>query len=223
MQLYFSEAPGAWERHLQRQHNNPLFAHCEAVTQTAVNDAQRKDEGERVAFATSFNDLLEKAVALQPQEESDVILKLKSDIDKLYEDCAGLGGDFAAQKEGLKKLNELIMQAIWKSADHNEQAQSELEKETVARKMHFALLEYPLIAHLLRPESPISQMDLVPTLLTEEENSVRAAMSMFDREHQQVLCDGARTLLNALRQQGEALPDAWARLRMMEQPLTQPN
>jgi hypothetical protein len=215
--LYFSSAPGCWERHLQRKTNNPLFLNCDTPTQNEVNDAQRQDETERMTFMQMFQTLLEETVALKPQEETEVILSLKQRTDALYEECACLGGDFQAQKEALKKLNALIMNAIQKEATDNDKLVEELDNEVLARQLHFALLEHPVIAHLLRPETPINEMDIIPTLLTENETAVQAAMGMFDREHQQLLCNKARILLETVQQQGLNLPDAEIRLAIMEQ------
>jgi len=63
----------------------------------------------------------------------------------------------------------------------------------------------------------------VPTLLSEEEVSLRAAMSLFSPEQQQILCDAAKKLLTSLKNNGYDLPVAWMRLRVMEQPLYRPN
>jgi hypothetical protein len=58
----------------------------------------------------------------------------------------------------------------------------------------------------------------VPTLLTEEEAPLRAAMRLFDQQQQQFLCQEARKLLTQLQIKGHSLPEAWLRLSAMEQP-----
>ncbi len=217
-ELYFSAKPGCWERHLQRKYQYPaLFPEAEHLSQTAVNAAQRQDEGERIAFTQDFNELLEKVIHLKAQEDSEVILELKDRIDRLYEHCSGLGGDYMAEKAGLKKLNGLIMNAIRSTATLDEQAMAELDKESQARDTHFHLLEYPLIAHLLRPDTPVTQEEIVPTLLCEEEGALRAAMSIFDAEHQQLLRDMAQQFIAERAVEGADMKLAKIRLAMMEQ------
>jgi len=218
MTITFSSHPGCRERHLQRRYNNPLFSHyAHEVTQKEAETAQQHDEEERQAFATTFREVLQDMSHLEPKVEIDTILKLKEKIDGLYEKCAGLGGgNLAGEKEALKKLNELIMQSLYSAAQGSPFVE-ELKKEETAREMHFSLLEYSFIAHLLHPDSPIEQNDIVPTLLTEEEKPLQAAMTLFAPEQQKILCDEAKRLLTNLKEQGYHLPIAWSRLETMEQ------
>ena len=73
-------------------------------------------------------------------------------------------------------------------------AQAELDDEEQARAIHFRLLEQPLVADLLHPQSLIGPDDLLPTLLTAAPSELTAALEVFDA-HQVV----------ALVQQGHAL------------------
>lgn len=225
MELQFSTYPGCWERHLQRQYNNPLFLHRlhHPMTQEDIEMARRRDEEERRAFQKAFEELLQAVSTLQAQVEAKIVLHLKNKIDSLYEQCAGLGGNFITQKQGLRQLYNLIMQAIWASGIKDPQTILDLEKEVADHQMHLTLLERPLVAHLLHPKSPIVEEDIIPTLLTEDETSLRAAMSLFNPQQQQILCQEARKLLTQLKQRGYSLPTAWVRLDMMEQPLYRPH
>jgi len=224
MEIRFSNRPGCWECQLRRKYKNPLFLEDdEEITQAAVDKAHQKDKKERIDFQRDFYALLEEASQLKSQVDSEIILNLKDRVDRLYEKCAGLGGDFSAEKKGLHKLSELIMQAILSSGIQDAKIVDNLQKEMVAREIHFSLLEHPIIAHLLHPESPIKEEEIVPTLLTEEEVSLRAAMSLFSPEQQKILCNAAEQLLTHLKSNGYDLPIAWMRLRVMEQPLYRPN
>ncbi len=228
MSLRFSKAPGCWERHLQRQYNNPLFTQiAQPLTQEAVNHARQQDEQERQQFQQAFQALLTDVASLASQVEAAIIFKMQDRIDVLYEQCAALGGDFSDAKRGLRELNNIIMQVIKSSAEITDASKAEtldaLISKDQARQLHFNLLEYPLIAHLLHPSSPIKPEELVPTLLSEDEASLRAAMSLLDLEKQKILCDEARALLTYLKLKGNLLDNAWERLAMMEQPLYRPN
>ncbi len=217
--LSFSAHPGCWERYLQRKCLNPaLFPEAEELCQADVDEAQRQDDSERQQFTVDFNQLLERVVHLQSKEESEVILELKARIDRLYEQCSGLGGDYMAEKAGLKKLNGLIMNAIRSTATLDEHAMQELAKETQARDTHFHLLEHALIAHLLRPDTPIAKEDIVPTLLSEEEGTLRAAMSIFDEEHRQLLREMATQFIEEREAQGADMLMPKIRLAIMSQP-----
>ena len=73
------------------------------------------------------------------------------------------------------------------------------------------------MAHLLHPKSPIPQDEIVPTLLTEDETSLRAAMSLFAIPQRQILYQEAKQLLTRLKGEGYLLPIAWKRLEVLEQ------
>lgn len=220
MTLNFSQHPGCRERHLQRQYNNPLFFHNTVeITQIDIEAARRQDQTETIAFQKDFQALLEEVAALQTQVSADKILNLHTKIDRLYEQGASLGGDYQIQQQGLLNLSQLITQAILESGITDPAMLAELEKQQRARQAHFSLLEHSLIADLLHPQSPITEAALLPTLLSETETSLQAAMNLFESEQRQRLCQEARQLLTQLQTEGHALPAAWNQLAIMEQSL----
>lgn len=217
MKLSFSTQPGCWERHLQRQYDNPLFQHmAREITPDLIAAAQHRDEQERQSFQQNFHSLLSDVSCLAAQVEAEIMFKLQDRIDALYEQCAGLGGDFMAEKQGLRNLNEIIMQAIKASSRDKPEALAPLLEKDASRQRHFNLLNYPVIAHLLHPETPILVSDIVPTLLSEEAEAMKTAMSLFSTEQQRVLIQEGQRLLSELQQQGYTLPHAWQQLAVME-------
>lgn len=215
MKPQFSPRPGAHERQLVRCADNPLFpAKRRQVIQIEVTQAQRRDAEEASAFQTDFHTLLQRAIELDPQADSDVILALKEDLDHAYERCCGLGGDRREVKAALRKLLEPVMQAVRRGAANDPAALANLREEELARAAHFQLLELPFIADILRPDSPIGPDELIPSLLSESTESVAAALELFDTDHLIVLCRDARALLESLPQSG--LESAWERLAQME-------
>lgn len=178
-----------------RKHNNPLFPESEReVTDQSLLEAQRLDHEELSDFITGFRTLVHKAVKLQPNEKSEVILQMKEDLDKAYEQAAGLADDQSETKEAIKKLSALIMNAVRTGAGTDQTALQELDQEEQARSSHFELLEHPLVADLLNPDSPVAEADLMPTLLSAPEEELTAALALFDNDQLVLLC-----------QQGEAL------------------
>ncbi|MBI5042081.1 MAG: hypothetical protein HZB57_13045 [Gammaproteobacteria bacterium] len=217
MKPQFSTHPGAQERQLIRCADNPLFpTKRRQVIQIEVTQAQRRDAEEAQAFQADFRALLKRAIELDPQADSDVILKLKEDLDHTYERCCGLGGDQREIKTALRKLLEHTMQAVWRGAANDPAAQANLREEELAREAHFQLLELPFIADLIRPDSPIGPDELVPSLLSESAASVAAALELFDADHRVVLCRDARALLEALPPSVADLTTAWTRLTQLE-------
>jgi hypothetical protein len=215
MNSMFGSLPGARERQLKRKYNNPLFGE-QSISLLDIQQAQQQDAEEVDAFLSAFRELVQKSVELEPNAEADVILKIKEQLDKSYEQCSGLAGDQSEIKTMLKRLVAAIMQAMWKGIGHDAQAHSKLEKEEQARAQHFELLEHQLVADLLRPDSSIGENDLVPTLLSETADSVQIAMQLFMPEQQIVLCNMARELLQKLDEKDQKVVDAKCRLVEME-------
>lgn len=195
MSLLFSKHPGCQESHLKRLYHNALLQPETPITQEMVNIAHQEDLDELASFKDAFVSLVNQAVELKPNTDSDVILKLKEDLDKLYEQCAGLTGNTQDYKKGLQKLTKVVMQAIWTGAGDDTTAQSELSQEEAARAQHYELLEIPLVSHLLRPDSPILPEQLVAILLGEDVEQVQQILTLFDHEHLVDMKTQAETLL----------------------------
>lgn len=217
MPIAFSERPGRHERHLRRKTGNPLFGQgAGACTDTVLMEAQRRDHEELVAFMARLRELVQRAVDLSPTEESQTVLDLKTGLDRAYEEASGLADDQAGNKEAIRQLLAVIMATIRSAAGADGTAQHELDGEEEARRMHFQLLEYPLVADLLHPQSLIQPDELAPTLLTAGMDELTAALSLFDAEHLVLLCRDARQLVAGCGRLPDAFLEVPARLATME-------
>ncbi len=215
MRVPFSELPGRHERHYRRKIGNPLFADGE----TEANDedlleAQRLDHQELLDFLGELRERVQRAVDLQPNEDTQVVLDLKSDLDRLYESACGLADDQSGNKLAIRQLLAVIMKTVWQAAANDSLAETELEQEEQARAAHFELLEQPLLADLLHPQSVIGPEELLPTLLSETEPAVRAALTLFEAEQLALLCADGQALLQRLA--GAVSAEARRRLRQLE-------
>ena len=78
------------------------------------------------------------------------------------------------------------------------------------------------------PESPVAADELIPSLLSEAEQSLAATLTLFDEQQMAALCHDARVFL-AQQDPERRLADAWARLQLIEdhyrrlQPSAPPN
>jgi hypothetical protein len=197
MSLTFLDHPGAQERHCQRQYKNPLFTvEVRELTEQQLNVARHTDEQEQQQFFQLFHQLLNRVAELKPNEKSEVMLELKAELEQCYEQCCGLTGEHPSELAALVKLVDVIMLSIRQGATGDAEAEHNLNEEELARKTHFQLLQYPLIVDLLRPNSPIVHDQLVATLLTESEEAIEAAFQLFDKAHQQLICQQVEHLLN---------------------------
>lgn len=216
--LPFNARPGAHERHLRRALDNPLFPpqRRKASPQDVLRE-QRRDYEELMDFVQRFEDLVREAAELPPNAEADVVLDLKERLDKAYEEASGLGGDIAHIREALVKLIGVTMNAVRRAAgDDDPTALEKLDMEEQARALHFELLRHPLIADLLRPDDLIPPEDLVPTLLSEDEAAVAAAIRILEPEQLALIVRDAEALLDKVEKRGEAVPEtARARLEQL--------
>jgi hypothetical protein len=216
MTLNYNQRPGCRERDLQRRHDNPLFPEAlRHVDASLLQAAQREDAEEAAAFADAFRALFEKAANLEANVQSDVILELKQRADQLYEQATGLVGNNSQAQQALLKLIDALMGAVRAGAGDDPQALSEIEQETEARRMHMALLEYPLIADLLRPDSPVDADSLASVLLSSEAEELGLALQLLDTEQLLYLHANAKALLESCRKEGHELPAAWQRLQQI--------
>jgi hypothetical protein len=216
----FSTLPGRHERHYQRKLDNPLFAaSMVAGDEGELLEVQRRDHDELIAYLTELRALVQRAVTLRPNEASQVILDLKSDLDKSYEKACTLADDQRNNKQAIAQLLEVVMSSVQASAGDDPAAQQQLEEERLARTLHFRLLEHPIVADLLDPQSLVQAQELVPSLLSESEEGLAAALELFDDEQLQRLVADAQQLLGAMDLPPAA---AQARLRQLQEQLQRP-
>jgi hypothetical protein len=190
----FSAKAGRAERMLKRQYDNPLFGEMK-IESFDIQDARKQDAAEVETFVNYFRELVQQVIDLRPNADSADILKLKETLDKAYEISSGLAGDQAEMREMIQRLLGLMMQGMWKAVGNDAQGIEKLEMEEAARKAHFSLLEYPFIADMLAPESPVSEALLVPSLLSENAQTVALAFALFEPEQQQQIYQQAAALL----------------------------
>jgi hypothetical protein len=195
MDIEFSPQPGPRERHLQRKYRNPLFPDAEQIDAARVQEARQQDSNEVDQFLHEFRDLVQEAVELEPNADSDVILDIKERLDQYYLHCCALPGDRAEIKQAINKLIQVIMVAVRQGAASDPVALDKLEEEEQARQMHNRLADEVFVADLILDDSPIAQQELVPALLSETQQAVATALQLFDAEQLSTIYQEARDLL----------------------------
>ncbi len=198
-----SENPGAFERHLIRKNDNPLFEQRKtAVNSDTLREAQEKDHEILKQFMMDFKKVMLKAVEFKPNEDSEVILEIKDSLDKLYAASATVADDQTRIQESIKKFLGVIMQAVRKGAGDDVQALQELDQEDAAREANFSFLASKLAADILDADSPIEDVDLVPTLLSADKDDLALATQLFDTDQINYVLTEAESLLDKLELQG---------------------
>lgn len=222
MNLQFSSQPGPRERHLQRKANNLLFPEpVRNVSQQDIDDARQQDDMELITFMNQFQSLVQEAIDLKPETDSEIVLALKERLDKSYAQCCALPGDQSQIKQAVKKLINAVMVAVRSGAETDPKALQELEEEQQAREIHFSLHEQPLVADLMLDDSPIMQDELIACLLSDSTEGLSAALNLFEEDALSAIYKQARSFLQSINNSESELPDAWQNLETMENFLTQ--
>ncbi len=207
---------GMHERHMRRKDGNPLFGvPAPRFTTADYMQARRLDSEELNAFQSEMHEVIQQAIDLPSSAESEQVLELRGKLDQLYTRCSGFGTSCGSHKQSIRKLIEIVMNAVWQASADDPMARMELEHEELARQQHYCLLEYPLISDLMRPDTPITQDELIATLLQADEDELEAVMWMFEPEQLENIRKEAGQLLNRLEEQGFDLPEAWENLQMI--------
>ena len=212
-----SENPGSHERHLLRRSDNPLYQSAQTIIDDdTLVEAQKADHNEIVAFHENFNRALDDTIKLDTNVESDVVLELKDRLEKLYEQAFRIGDDQTSIKEAIQKLLAVIMASVRKGAGNDAQAHQELDQEESARQAHFQLLESPLVADFLNPDSVIGENDLVPTLLSANKDELSQVLQLFDEEQLIVIIEKGDMLMRSLIAEEIHAPEAMENLAFIQ-------
>ncbi len=196
MEIPFSERPGRHERHFRRKLKNALFPRpINEYTNDELLEVQRLDHEEIVTCLAQLRKLVEQAVALKENEESDVVLDLKAELEKLYETSCRLGDQQGNNKAAIRDLLKVIMSTVRGHAAGDSKAESELLQEEMARQQHFAMLEYVLVADLIDAETLILEDEFAAVMLSEDDAQVEKALELLDQDQRLLLAGEAVELL----------------------------
>ena len=197
MNLFFSDRPGAHERHVRRKVNNPLFGNIQ-ITQDDIQRARERDELELQSFLEQFHALAKDASQFDANVDADKLIELKQRLEHCYEQSCMVMGSMNEIQQAISRLIDSIMKSLLYAAKDDEDANTRLLDEFNAKARHFELLQHKLIADLLHPDSPITSADLVPVLLSASEKAASAASQLFTEEQLSFVCQQARIMLEGI-------------------------
>ena len=216
MTLIFSTHPGPRERQLQRKLNNPLFLNSRSITQQNIQAAQREDQKAMEAFMEKFREVVQRTVKLDKQVESEVLLKLKAQLEQLYAVSTGLPGQQTAILDAIKKLISTISNALQSTSQNDQHAIEKLQEEEQHTALHLQICNHVIVSDILNPDEIIGKNELMPTLLSESEDALQATLALFSPEQLILMVADGKTLLQQVEAEGHNLPVAWQRLSQME-------
>lgn len=215
MTLTFSTQPGPRERQLQRKLNKPIFG-AVAITQQAIQLAQQQDQNALQQFMAQFRELVERAVKLDKNVESDVVLLLKAQLEQQYAVCAGLPGETKAIKEALKKLIAAISSTLRATSKNDPDALEKFANDEEHTELHFQLCDYVIVSDILNPDDIISEAEQLPTLLGEPADALQAVLVLLPPDRVLALIEQGKVLLDKTEADGHDVTDARQSLALME-------
>jgi len=216
MKLNFSELPGPRERQLQRRLNNPLFNASSTITQQEIDTAHQQDHVAMQQFMEQFRELVQRTVTLEKNVESEVILRLKAQLERQYAVCTGLAGRPVAIQAAIKKLIAAISSTLRLSSKNDAPALEKLNKDEAHTLLHFQLCDHLLVSDILNPEEVIKNEEQIPNLLNATEDELMAALALFPPGRIELLIEEGKVLLEKIEAGGRSMPVAWLRLAQME-------
>lgn len=199
----FSETPGAWEQQLQRRWNNPLFPEpSRSVVQHQVVEARERDREELKEFQKQFSEIVERVSSLPKRADTEKLLDLIPELEACYTGCMVLGAPPAREREALTRLITLFEQTLLRHAGEEGAFVEQLKQQQAARRVHHKALGNPIIAAMMRDESPISSDELPATLLSESPALVSEVLSFLDPEQLHSLHQHAEEILRTAERSG---------------------
>lgn len=217
MTLKFSPQPGPHERQLQRVHNNPLFGSDNQVSPGDLSAAQLYDKQAAQEFMQDFRAVVQRVVALEKQTDSDTLLQIKAQLEQQYALATGMQGDNSAVLAAIKRLIATIASTLRNAAQNEHEAQEKLRLDEEHTALHLELCSHTIVSDLLNPGEVIEEGELVPTLLSESEAGLAAALALFPPERVVQMVEQGKALLKQVEAAGHGLPQAWRALGQMEE------
>jgi hypothetical protein len=204
--MRWSDAPGCFERHLQRRFMNPLFPRDRRnISSYELADAQARDAADLANFLREFESLLNRASSGGHDGAVSAVLKLRDDTEELMVRAARVGAPARKQGASLQELYEAIANSLRSACSPTELAKLEEGLRTSARYQETATHEF--LAQLSRSDGPISGDEVLPSMLSEDVEAVRLAVRVFSEPLLLTMRKQTKELLAEARAEGFVLPD----------------
>lgn len=160
----WSEVPGCFERHLQRRDGNILFPlERRMVSRGETADARRRDKTDQDKFIETVRNLeavidnSEKTNPLSTLRRSSSLQKIQA----LLEEAASIGGNIQNAIRLLESTEESIIQSLNASMPEGKNLLQKAKSSSITARI-------PFLAQLKRKDTPILESEVVPTLLSED-------------------------------------------------------
>jgi hypothetical protein len=209
----WSEAPGCFERHLQRRYRNPLFPiEWRAFANADLVIARARDKADLGELKLRIKALLDK-VANQGPTTFRHGVALRGEIEYLLFRCAEVGGEAAEGKAHLQRLYDSLVDSMRQACPPEER--QTLENAVALSATLQGIQGREFFAQLVRSGTPICGGDVIPSLLSESVETIRMYVSYFDKKGHSLdraAIEEAARILESAAKEGYAVADAQQKL-----------
>ena len=164
----WNDSPGCFERHLQKREGNPLFLpERRIITRKEIEEARDKDELDQEIFNKKVSEMASQMRNLGKISIAQVSTLLQN-IQTLMEEAASIGGEALNKISNLENIENNLMQQLISATPE--------VKETLEKFKSLSVMERnPYMAQMKRKDTPILKEEEIPTLLSEDLETISFA------------------------------------------------
>lgn len=218
--ISWSEKCGCFERQLQRRHMNPLFPlKSRVISRAELLDASIKDWNDLKQLETEVNNFFSEATNVSKQDPSykatySNVLHLREPFERLIFRAAEIG-DIASHVSGsLRNFYKSVEQLLRDGCPPEDKA--ELDNLLVGSEQYRNRWTNKFVKQMKRADTPITGLELIPSLLTEDVETVRLFASSLEEGNRKSAYDLAVTLISDVQSKGYAVPQAGEKLQALK-------
>jgi hypothetical protein len=195
--LTWSENPGAHEVHLKRRLNNPYFPESRRiVTHEDLNQAKKKDDEDYLKCDVVLKEIGKEIESLRFGSTSGTLLRLRERIDDLIYTSLSVGGhatDIAKHADKLRNAVILGLQEAFTDDSDTLSRIDEANKHHKEKVMRF--YNTPVIAHMIREDSPILKNETISTIISESPEGIATFINLLPSDTKPIVENGALILI----------------------------
>ncbi|MGH8646852.1 MAG: hypothetical protein ACREX4_21300 [Gammaproteobacteria bacterium] len=177
--IVWSTKPASYELHLQRRHRNALFRPArQQVTSDELARAKARDKKDIEEVTVRFALLSERIIQSPDVVEFPVIASLRKEIEELNMLAITVGGPADDLVPALEALRTSIVESAVRGLRDHPDLRKRLEIAEAAYR-EARNLAHPILLQTIRKDGPIPLEDLLPRILLEDEDTIRAIVSVM--------------------------------------------
>lgn len=175
--LVWSSNPGAHELHLKRRHNNPYFSISRRkVSGNELAEAKAMDAQDHALCKAQLIELISGIRATSPATVGD-LQDYRERLEQLVEFCVGSAGPAGEIAGEATKLREALIADMRQAFAGDNDKLRYIDDADSLHKRNNRTFHVPLMAQLLRKDSPIPSGETIASLLSEDPATIATVMA----------------------------------------------